>query len=349
MPQNTDDPILDERFRAALGLAAVLHHRQVRKGTKIPYVAHLLQVAATVLDHGGDGDEAAAALLHDAAEDQGGEPTLRRIEEACGARVASIVRECSDSLAEDDSKKDPWRVRKERYLAHLASSSVSARLVSAADKLHNCRSTARDWRREGDALWRRFNAGMDDQLWYHRAVVERLRASDPAPNLAELVDELDDAVTDLEMLASRGSLSQALAIAARVHSRQRDKAGAEYILHPLRVMSRVGTDVERIAAVLHDVVEDGPGWTSARLRREGFSDEVVGAVDALTKREGEDYADFVRRAGAHPVARRVKLADLEDNMDVRRLGAVTDKDVERLRKYHAARRELTSPPFPRPQ
>jgi (p)ppGpp synthase/HD superfamily hydrolase len=342
MPQTTDDPILDERFRAAMGLAAVLHHRQVRKGTKIPYLAHLLQVAATVLEHGGDGDEAAAALLHDAAEDQGGEATLRRIEEACGARVAAIVRECSDSLAEDDSKKDPWRVRKERYLAHLASASASARLVSAADKLHNCRATARGWRREGEEFWRRFNAGRGEQLWYQRAVVERLRASDPAPNLAELIEELDDAVLDLEMLAMCGSLSQALAIAARVHSRQRDKAGAEYVHHPLRVMARVETDAERIAAVLHDVVEDSPGWTPARLAREGFSDEVVGAVEALTKREGEDYADFVRRAGANPVARRVKLADLEDNMDVRRLGTLTDKDLERLRKYHAARRELIS-------
>ncbi|HEV2147954.1 MAG TPA: HD domain-containing protein [Longimicrobiaceae bacterium] len=135
------------------------------------------------------------------------------------------------------------------------------------------------------------------------------------------------------------SLEDAIALAVEAHRGQKDRAGAPYILHPLRMMFRVETDAEKIVAVLHDVVED-TDWTLDDLRAEGFPEDVVTAVDHLTRREGEDYDEFVRRAAAHPVARRVKIADLEDNMDVRRTGTVTDDDTERLTRYHRAWRSL---------
>ena len=134
---------------------------------------------------------------------------------------------------------------------------------------------------------------------------------------------------------------EAIRIAAEAHRGQRDRAGAPYVLHPLRMMLRMRTDAERIAAVLHDVVEDTP-WTLDDLRARGFPAEVLEAVDRLTRRPGEAYEAFVERAAAHPVARRVKLADLEDNLDLRRLDAVTADDVERIDRYLRAFRRLSA-------
>lgn len=136
-------------------------------------------------------------------------------------------------------------------------------------------------------------------------------------------------------------IEEAIRIAVEAHRGQKDRAGAPYILHPLRMMFRLQTDAERMAAVLHDVVEDTP-WTLDDLRGRGFPEEVVAAVDHLTRRDGESYEAFVERAALHPVARRVKVADLEDNMDVRRTGTVTEGDVERLTRYHRAWRRLTA-------
>jgi hypothetical protein len=134
-------------------------------------------------------------------------------------------------------------------------------------------------------------------------------------------------------------LAEAIALAAEVHVRQVDKVGAPYILHPLRMMLRL-TDVnERIAAVLHDVIED-TDITSEELLRHGFASEVVEAVLALTKRDGESYDEFIDRALSNPIARRVKLADIEDNLDLLRLSEITERDVERIRKYHRARQRL---------
>ena len=136
-------------------------------------------------------------------------------------------------------------------------------------------------------------------------------------------------------MVSGPTLEDALALAVEAHRGQRDKAGQTYILHPLRVMMRLETETERMVAVLHDVVEDSP-WTLERLRGLGYPEEVLGALDCLTKREGETYEAFIERLLPHPLARRVKRADLEDNMDVRRLPAVTAKDAERLARYRAA-------------
>lgn len=131
------------------------------------------------------------------------------------------------------------------------------------------------------------------------------------------------------------TLERAIALAAIAHEGQIDKAGAPYILHVLRVMLRLTTPEERMAAALHDVVEDC-GWTLDRLRAEGFPEEVIAGIDAVTRRDSESYEEFVLRAKAHPIGRRVKMADLEDNSDVTRLSEITERDQARLDKYRRA-------------
>lgn len=136
-------------------------------------------------------------------------------------------------------------------------------------------------------------------------------------------------------MSKRATVEDAISIAAEAHKGQRDKAGAPYLLHPLRMMMRMESEAAMMAAVLHDVVED-TDWTLERLRAEGFADEVLEAVDCLTKREGETYEEFIRRVEANPIARQVKVADLEDNMNIRRISEIVPKDLERLEKYHKA-------------
>jgi (p)ppGpp synthase/HD superfamily hydrolase len=127
-------------------------------------------------------------------------------------------------------------------------------------------------------------------------------------------------------------LERAIGIAVEAHRGQRDRSGAPYILHPLRVMGRVETTAQRIVAILHDVVED-TDWTFAELKSEGFPEQILAALHCVTKQEGEDYEDFVKRSASNRLARRVKLADLEDNMDLRRNRKVTAEDLPRLQKY----------------
>ncbi len=189
---------LSDRFADALVYAARLHRTQQRKVSGTPYVGHLLRVAGTVLDHGADEDEAIAALLHDAVEDQGGAATGEAIRRQFGPRVAEIVEGCSDT---DQTPKPPWRERKEAYLAHLADASASVRLVAAADKLDNTRSLLEGYRLRGDALWQSFRGGRDGTLWYLRSVVEVLQASGGNP----LVDELARAVSELTRTVAGGS------------------------------------------------------------------------------------------------------------------------------------------------
>src|SRR5262245_43168371 len=136
-------------------------------------------------------------------------------------------------------------------------------------------------------------------------------------------------------------LEEAIRVALQAHAGQRDRVGQPYILHPLSVMARVRGDKERIVALLHDVVEDSE-LTTNDLRARGFDDDVVAAVDCLTKREGEPYDELIARAMSNPLAHRVKIADLEDNMDLRRNPNLTDKDTERLNKYRHAWETLMS-------
>ncbi|HEY7150521.1 MAG TPA: HD domain-containing protein [Solirubrobacterales bacterium] len=184
-------PALGERFTRALDLAFELHRGQTRKGSGIPYFGHLLGVTSLVIETGGTEDQAIAALLHDAVEDQGGLPTLERIRAEFGDPVAAIVEECSDSVGDP---KPPWRERKEAYLERLESSPEASLHVSLADKLHNIRTILVDYREVGEELWTRFNAGRDEVLWYYRslaATFARRRAGGLATELAEELAELE--------------------------------------------------------------------------------------------------------------------------------------------------------------
>jgi GTP pyrophosphokinase len=185
---------LSERFADALVYATGLHAGQVRKGSGVPYIAHLLAVTALVLEYGGDEDTAIAALLHDAVEDQGGAATRAAIAARFGEPVAAIVDGCSDT---DVVPKPPWRARKEAYIAHVAGAPPAVLLVSASDKLHNARSILADYRQVGEALWDRFTGSRAGTLWYYRALVTAYRQTVAPP---ALVDELDRTVTELERL-----------------------------------------------------------------------------------------------------------------------------------------------------
>lgn len=187
--------ILSPRFQQALDYACIVHAGHVRKGTKIPYVAHLLSVAALALEYGANEDEAIAALLHDAVEDAGGKPRLEDIRLRFGEGVANIVDGCTDA---DVIPKPPWRERKVHYIAHLADASPSILLVSCCDKLHNARSIVADLRDIGEAIWARFTGQKDGTLWYYRTLVSAFRDS---PH-HRLVDELDRTVSAMEKLAS---------------------------------------------------------------------------------------------------------------------------------------------------
>ena len=183
------------RFDAALQLASALHHKQKRKGTETPYIAHLLGVCALVLESGGDEDQAIAALLHDAVEDQGGLPTLETIRHLFGNRVAEAVESCSDSTVSNPALKAPWRERKEKYLAHLRSANQDALLVGISDKLYNVGRILLDYREIGDNVWRRFSVSKEEQLWYYGMLVKTFRET-PAPR--NLVEELGRAVDKLK-------------------------------------------------------------------------------------------------------------------------------------------------------
>ncbi|BDU68699.1 hypothetical protein GETHOR_08000 [Geothrix oryzae] len=174
-------PVLTTRFTTAFDFARTVHDGQVRKGGVVPYLSHPMAVCSMALSFGADEDEAIAALLHDTAEDGGGESILLHIRESWGHRVERIVRSCSDSLAENPDRKAPWRERKEAYLAHLRKVDRSTRLVAASDKLHNLQCTVADLRLLGPKAWDRFKAGPSDQLWYYGSCVEvlALEGADP--------------------------------------------------------------------------------------------------------------------------------------------------------------------------
>ena len=173
---NPDRILLGERFSEALAYAAELHAAQTRKAKPTPYVAHLMAVSSMVLECGGGEDEAIAALLHDAAEDQGGQATLDEIRRRFGPRVAGIVEECSDSLVDaDHESKRPWQQRKEEFLARLVDASPGCRLVTSCDKLHNLSDVLADYEVVGEGLWDRFSGGREGSAWYYREIARILR------------------------------------------------------------------------------------------------------------------------------------------------------------------------------
>ena len=194
MAENTRRAKLTSRFEEALVYAARLHAGQTRKASGTPYVAHLLSVAALVMEDGGDEDEAIAALLHDAIEDQGGDTARQEIRRRFGETIMAIVDGCSDA---ETVPKPPWRERKEAFLSSLRHVSPQVRRVVAADKLHNVRSLRREVQRQGEAIWQHFRGGKEGTLWYHREVTRILEEK----GTGWLVTELREAVANLEDLA----------------------------------------------------------------------------------------------------------------------------------------------------
>ncbi len=185
--------LLTRRFGDAFLFAATKHHGQTRKQTEIPYIAHLMSVAALVLEAGGDEDLAIAALLHDVVEDCGGKPMLEEVRQRFGDRVAHIVEGCTDA---DSFPKPPWRERKEAYLQHLKSADPDTRVVSAADKLHNAREILKDYRQGGEQVWQRFKGKREGTLWYYRALADEFSRENNW-----MVRELQRVVCELEQLA----------------------------------------------------------------------------------------------------------------------------------------------------
>jgi (p)ppGpp synthase/HD superfamily hydrolase len=187
---------LSSQFEQALHYAVLVHAGQLRKGTAIPYLAHLLGVASIALEYGGTEVEAIGALLHDAGEDAGGRGRIEDIRQRFGNAVADIVQGCTDS---EVIPKPEWRERKEKYIAHVSAASHSVRLVSASDKLHNARAILRDLRTQGENLWPRFTGGKKGTIWYYRELYDAFAKVEKN----ELVEELDRVVSEIEGISHR--------------------------------------------------------------------------------------------------------------------------------------------------
>ncbi|MEO0872303.1 MAG: HD domain-containing protein [Pseudomonadota bacterium] len=181
--------MLTDRFDEALAYASRIHRTQIRTGSGIPYVSHLLGVTALALEFGADEDQAIAALLHDAVEDQGGTERLEDIRARFGDRVAAIVSDCTDT---DLEPKPPWRRRKEDYIASLARKPRESLLVSAADKTHNASAINADLRAVGAEVWSRFTGRKDGTLWYYRSLANAFAEYMPGPASARLAREVDE-------------------------------------------------------------------------------------------------------------------------------------------------------------
>lgn len=188
------------RLQDAFTLAARVHAGDLRKGTRIPYLAHLLGVCALVLSHGGDEDEGIAALLHDVLEDHPEAVTRGQIAVRFGGRVLAIVEQCTDTPPDwAGGKKPPWRARKEAYVARVRTSGPELLRVSLADKVDNARAILADYRDLGPALWERFSAGEDEQLWYYESLVDAYAA---AGVTGALLGELARVVAELRRLVT---------------------------------------------------------------------------------------------------------------------------------------------------
>jgi len=195
--------LLSEKFTRAVDYARTLHIER-RKGTEIPYMAHLLGVASLVMGESGrvsfpiTEDMVIAALLHDTVEDYGGAPRLDDVAFNFGANVARMVEGLSDTLAEDSSQKEDWTFRKERYLDRLRREPPDVQLISAADKLYNAQSILTDYRNIKEKIWDRFKRGRDQQLWYFKELLTIFRLS----GTNEIVDELERVVNELVRVSS---------------------------------------------------------------------------------------------------------------------------------------------------
>jgi (p)ppGpp synthase/HD superfamily hydrolase len=185
-------PLLTKRFTAALTYATELHADQVRKCSNVPFVSHLLSVAALVLEDGGDEEEAIAALLHDALEDCGGELIRQQIIDRFGKRVHDIVADCTETTT---IPKPPWAERKQKYVEQIRQGNASVIRVSLADKLHNARSLLRDYQRVGDRVWNNFKGGKAETLKFYRTLIEIYRSHQGNPYMVEELEQIVDRLT----------------------------------------------------------------------------------------------------------------------------------------------------------
>jgi (p)ppGpp synthase/HD superfamily hydrolase len=192
-------PLLTERYALAFAYANRLHAQQLRKGTTVPYISHLMSVSALVLEAGGDEDEAIAALLHDAVEDQGGADTLAEIGRQFGEQVAAWVAACSDTMIQP---KPPWRERKEVYLQRLLTMPEAVVRIAIADKLHNARCTLADLQKDGNQVWQRFKTGREGTLWLYRAFLSRCPAG-IAPGLLQELQQVIEAIESVSVVPDR--------------------------------------------------------------------------------------------------------------------------------------------------
>ncbi len=202
MKNPTRPLILTARFTRAVDYARLLH-TETRKGTKIPYMAHLLGVASLVMGEAGGPvpvteDMVIAAILHDTAEDHGGQRTLDDVERKFGANVARMVEGLSDTLAEDHDKKEGWEERKKAYLARLRTEPEDVLVISVADKLYNARAILDDLKEIGPTVWDRFKRGPKEQLWYFHSLLE---VFEPRLN-SRMVGELKRVVDEISYLVA---------------------------------------------------------------------------------------------------------------------------------------------------
>jgi len=326
----------EQLVHRARELARVAHAGHVRKSRDVPYFTHLEAVAELVMEHGHDADRiVAAAYLHDLIEDR---PIFEdRLRAEMPAEVVAIVEVLSETKLDARGERRPKAERFVDYLAQLRAPTEAARdamPVSCADKIHNLRSMVED-ETEGRSILLRLRTRPGE----HAAQLAALRPMYEPHVAPSLLTAFDEATEALEALIAGWLPGRAVMIAAEAHLGQTDKGGAPYVHHPLRLMLRAQTSDEQVTAALHDVVEDS-GWTLAELEREGFGPRIIAALDALTRRKGETYEAFIERVAVDPLARRVKLLDLEDNSDLGRIASPTERDRERVAKYAQAIQRL---------
>lgn len=312
-------------------LARVAHVDHERKGGG-PYFAHLEATARILVDTGAtDEAQIAAAYLHDLLEDR---PTFEpQLREQMPAEVTQLVELLTETKLDGSGRLRPKRERFADYVARLREDSALANKaipISCADKVHNMQSLVED-EEAGKNLLLRLRTRPGD----HREQLATLSDVYASKVNEKLRLRFDHArVAMLDMIA-RWLPGRAVMIAAEAHLGQFDKAGAPYVNHPLRLRAAAQTETGQIVAVLHDVVEDS-AWTLEELRREGFSEDTLRALDALTKREGESYDAFISRVADNPLAKRIKKLDLKDNLDPSRIAEPTAADAARAEKYRAA-------------
>ena len=316
-------------------------------------MAHLLNVCKILAERDCEDEVLSAALLHDIVEDT--EITIQEVEDRFGKRIAEIVRGCTeqDKLEKQAmDKRASWKERKQHTIHFLKTEATDEQLlVAAADKLDNLRSIAYDQKRIGEAIWKRFNASKEQQHWYYLWIADAFekRANEKNVVLRELAAEMkalcrkvfeEPQQANEPDVESQTLLDKATQIALTAHKNQFDKFAAPYAGHITRVMNSGTTTDEKIVGILHDLVED-TDWTFEKLEREGFPSNIISALRCVTKtNEEENYEQFIQRIKENPLAVRVKLNDLRDNMDITRMPEVTEKDLQRLNKYLKAYREL---------